>query len=1232
GITVAPVTFSIGGVVLGTLTLPNYAGYYAVTVNDLVPADGVDAWTKAINLQRFLSSISTSATPTTILIKASERTALAGESVNLAELPVGQFVSSATSLINTLIAANALPAGSALLETTAVIENLRTFKRQVDLTRIVSLEIITGADSVAADGSSKVGIQVKATAQPDDSITGALVRIETTGGSLGTEGNLCTGSVTPIWSVDKLIQADGFAYVTLTPGCQSGTVQVTAMAGGVNVAKTIRFTPGPLAYANSSLVANPTTLPADGKSTTQITATLQDAYGNPLEDGTTVTLATDLGTITGGASQQTVSGQAHFTLVAPTSAGVAHLEIVEAPYLTTSVTVSTTPTASLPTYPGVFQGSIVQGLHYKAELNGVVQAGETDSEGKFQFFAIGSVIAPVTFSVGGVVLGTVTPASTNGIQTINVHDLVNPSDTDAVQKAINLQRFLATLDNDLGTQTIEIPASALTTLATQNVTLSTTPVASFDATAQPLIALVHSGRTLVTSASVIDHLRETKTWIDAARVGEMTIELGAESVRADGASHILVRVTAKTPASGPLVGGLLRLSTSEGTLGSETNLCNASATVTSSVDRLTDATGTVNLFLTPRCVSANALLTATIGGKIAIKSIPFTPGAATTSNSSITVNPSTLPADGSSTATVTVSLRDANDNPVADGTLVTLTTSAGTIQGASTATTVSGKATFTLVAASVNVDALVTANAAELSKIVRMGLSGGSGGTTYDRKPSSIQMAVGTQKIFVRGVGKSEMVGIAIQVRDEVGDPVNEGSSGLNYPTNFNNLRVTLKTRPRGGETVAGIGRMSGATLDTQEETHKSTDSVNSILIRSINGSATVNLTSGVRPGVVELLVEALDTDGATVLASAVSSLVTISSGPAHTIALTEAFKDGAVNLKDYGRGGVYCRLGSALVTDRYGNAVPDGTVIALNLLDAVLAQGMTGAIGTSSPDLTDAAASFNASKLIDSSGIGRYIQSGDQVLIDPIDTAQERRHFVTSALSATTLTTNQPYSQTRSNLSYYVGASLRGGAIHGYSGQTGCDPAMLTTGVTATTGGVAPIRVTYPAMRETIMLGCLGYTSGIYNSTTVEDTRFPNLSGQVLIVAGVNEVNDVAATGVTQVTKGRFCFSPLGPATLTAFPPRISPSIDPQDFWVTVRDSGDVEVPNTTVTCTSANNGTGSLDITIGTAGATRQSLLTDANGVAYFQAVVTGTGSSTNAGSISCTGLNANASITVY
>lgn len=54
---------------------------------------------------------------------------------------------------------------------------------------------------------------------------------------------------------------------------------------------------------------------------------------------------------------------------------------------------------------------------------------------------------------------------------------------------------------------------------------------------------------------------------------------------------------------------------------------------------------------------------------------------------------------------------------------------------------------------------------------------------------------------------------------------------------------------------------------------------------------------------------------------------------------------------------GFYSRRAGLIVTDRYGNAVPDGTVLNLGVLDSVLSAGTTGSTTASSAVLTDAAA-----------------------------------------------------------------------------------------------------------------------------------------------------------------------------------------------------------------------------------------------------------------------------------
>ncbi|MEO5347570.1 MAG: hypothetical protein H7834_14525, partial [Magnetococcus sp. YQC-9] len=329
GTTISPVIFSVGGVTLGTLTPKVTTGSYSMNVFDLVNAADVDAQAKAINLQRFLSSISSSSNSEVISVSSATRTALAAESVKLNELAANDFSTKATALINTLVMSNALPAGTSLVAESTVTAHMQDSKTQIDAARVGTLELTTGADSVQADGKTRVLVQVKATTSDNNPLVGGLVHVETTLGSFGSEADLCSSSTTPTRKMDLMTDANGKAFLLLTPGCASaGTATITATLGGRIVTSQVKFT----------------------------TTTVQD---------------------------------------------------------------NTTR------HTGVFQGYSLVGVHYKSQLNGVILEGETNSEGKFQYLSEGTIVAPVTFSIGGVVLGTIIPPLASGYYYVTVHDLVN---------------------------------------------------------------------------------------------------------------------------------------------------------------------------------------------------------------------------------------------------------------------------------------------------------------------------------------------------------------------------------------------------------------------------------------------------------------------------------------------------------------------------------------------------------------------------------------------------------------------------------------------------------------------------------------------------------------------------------------------------------------------------------------------------------------------------------------
>ncbi len=76
--------------------------------------------------------------------------------------------------------------------------------------------------------------------------------------------------------------------------------------------------------ADLNVEANPSSIPADGTSTSLVTATVEYAYGNSVVNGTVVTFSTTLGSFpTDPYTTTTLSGVATATLVAPTSVGTA---------------------------------------------------------------------------------------------------------------------------------------------------------------------------------------------------------------------------------------------------------------------------------------------------------------------------------------------------------------------------------------------------------------------------------------------------------------------------------------------------------------------------------------------------------------------------------------------------------------------------------------------------------------------------------------------------------------------------------------------------------------------------------------------------------------------------------------------------------------------------------------------------------------------------------------------
>ena len=445
--------------------------------------------------------------------------------------------------------------------------------------------------------------------------------------------------------------------------------------------------------------------------------------------------------------------------------------------------------------------------------------------------------------------------------------------------------------------------------------------------------------------------------------------------------------------------------------------------------------------------------------------------------------------------------------------------------------------------------------------------------TSSGQNSASIQLSVDETPLFVQAVGQQEQTRVTISIADGLGNPLNE----TGYAAHVNNVRVTMQSHPHGGEMLSGVRRLPGAVSGADVETVSDSQTIK---IRSTGGEAVVNLRSGQLPGVVELKVELLDMDD-TVLASALSTEVAIASGPPHTIVMSRS-NDVPINLSSFGLGGAYCQIGSVLVTDRYGNAVPDGTALSLGLVDAVIQKGL-GKISKESSLLIDMSGKSFATATIKINGVARQIQRGDRVLIPTEVIPSDRSRFVHISGSAESLGVDLAYGSDAEKMSYFVGAALRGGAIHGYaevSNLSTCDPAKLTTGITRTTGGIAPLRITYPANKETILKGC-----------------FDDI--QVLAIASTSDGS------MTTIDTGGFCFHAATPWKFQAIPDVLSGSTS---VTVTLEDAYGIRLPSVPVVCTSiiSTNASKTLSVSV----TPKTETMTDSDGKATFYVEVSGGG----------------------
>ncbi len=158
--------------------------------------------------------------------------------------------------------------------------------------------------SLEADGRAESAITVRALDAHANPVPGRDVVIASGAGQI-------TGTTD---------RGDGTYTATLTSPTTAGTTVVGFTVDGTQgeASVIVTFTAGAVALDAATISADPTSIEADGRSTSMLTAVLVDAHGNAVP-GRDVVIATDAGTVTG----TTDEGDGRYTavLTAPTAVG-----------------------------------------------------------------------------------------------------------------------------------------------------------------------------------------------------------------------------------------------------------------------------------------------------------------------------------------------------------------------------------------------------------------------------------------------------------------------------------------------------------------------------------------------------------------------------------------------------------------------------------------------------------------------------------------------------------------------------------------------------------------------------------------------------------------------------------------------------------------------------------------------------------------------------------------------
>ena len=497
-----------------------------------------------------------------------------------------------------------------------------------------------------------------------------------------------------------------------------------------------------------TVAADPLSIPADGSTYAIITATLKDENGQPSPQGTQVTFTTDLGTF-GNGTTYTVSlvddsGQTAVFLRG-TTAGTATVTATSEGVVSSPVQVSIYDVSPNAIALQATPGSVLADGQSTSSIRATVTDGNNNPvpDGTIVTFTVttgtGSLSNGTATTTNGIATVTYTASTTIGTETVTAQTANNVSQTvditltgpqvksvtvtsgspDVIADGASYTLIFVTVTDDSGA----VPDGTVVAFTTTAGVLSEETTTSDGTATAKLTSSTNRGAATVTATSGGVSGNVVVNFI-AGPPDEVSVSANPGNLTADGAGTSAITVTVLDVNDNPVAdGSTLTFSADSGTLNKLT------ATTT-------DGTATVT-YTAPNSVPAGSQATITVvttNGKSGAASITLIgPQIATIS---LSANPASLPADGSSTATITATLTVSGGGNPPDGTIVDFSITQGGGSITATATTANGVATATLTSAAAAGTATIQAVAGGRTAQINVDYTPGS--VTVTIVPNSI--------------------------------------------------------------------------------------------------------------------------------------------------------------------------------------------------------------------------------------------------------------------------------------------------------------------------------------------------------------------------------------------------------------------------------------------------------------------------------------------------------------